>query len=126
MANCGVPAQDVIPLDWAFVGRAEELTTIDRARRDGGTSVVIAGPAGVGKTRLARAAAGTAAEAGWHVDWAIGTEAAREIPLGAFLHLVPDIRAARGEALLGAIVDAIAERDPAAQTLLVVDDAHLL
>ena len=46
--------------------------------------VVIAGSAGVGKTRLAREAMAAARNCGWAVHWVAGTVAAQSIPLGAF------------------------------------------
>jgi len=70
---------------WPLTGRAEELAVIaDVLCPDGPyAGVVIAGPAGVGKTRLAREALALAAERGWAVRWVAGTTAAQSIPLGA-------------------------------------------
>ncbi|WP_164983866.1 AAA family ATPase, partial [Cellulomonas endophytica] len=42
---------------WPLAGRDAELRAIAAATRPGAPGVVLAGPAGVGKTRLAREAA---------------------------------------------------------------------
>ena len=71
---------------WPLTGRAEELEVIaDVFRADGPhAGVLIAGSAGVGKTRLAREAMAAARNCGWAVHWVAGTVAAQSIPLGAF------------------------------------------
>ena len=64
---------------WPLTGRAEELRVVSEALSDhehGG--MVIAGQAGVGKTRLARVAADAAARAGWSVHRIAGTTTGRE------------------------------------------------
>ncbi|MGB7798027.1 MAG: ATP-binding protein, partial [Pseudonocardiaceae bacterium] len=45
-----------VPHGWPLTGRAEELNRLSELTlsRDGPAGVVLAGPAGVGKTRLAR------------------------------------------------------------------------
>jgi hypothetical protein len=70
---------------WPLTGRAEELEVIaDALCADAPyPGVVIAGAAGVGKTRLAREATAIAAKRGWAVRWVTGTLAAQSIPLGA-------------------------------------------
>ncbi|MFN2536146.1 MAG: AAA family ATPase [Pseudonocardiaceae bacterium] len=47
-----------MPEGWPLTGRVKELSRISglTRRRDGPAGVVLAGPAGVGKTRLAREA----------------------------------------------------------------------
>lgn len=69
---------------WPLTGRAEELEVIaDVFRADGPhAGVLIAGSAGVGKTRLAREAMAAARNCGWAVHWVAGTVAAQSIPLG--------------------------------------------
>ncbi|HEY5843320.1 MAG TPA: AAA family ATPase, partial [Mycobacterium sp.] len=70
---------------WPLTGRAEELRLIDAAL-DGSADtagVAIAGPAGVGKSRLAREALAVAASHGYAARWAAGTTSARGVPLGA-------------------------------------------
>src|SRR5262245_25707113 len=61
---------------WPLVGRGEELAFVSglMERRRGG--VVIAGVAGVGKTRLARAILGVAEAKGYATAWATATVAA--------------------------------------------------
>lgn len=68
---------------WPLTGRAEELDVIAGALCADGpdAGVVIAGSAGVGKTRLAREAMVVAAERGWAVRWLVGTVAAQSVPL---------------------------------------------
>lgn len=71
---------------WPLTGRDEELGFIDRAlrRTDGPRGVVLAGAAGVGKTRLAREALAVAARRGAVARWVPATASARVLPLGAF------------------------------------------
>ena len=67
---------------WPFSGRAAELTVVTRALARQGV-VVIAGQAGVGKSRLAREVVSRTAD-GTGSGIAVGTESARGVPLGAF------------------------------------------
>ncbi|GII02475.1 helix-turn-helix transcriptional regulator [Planobispora takensis] len=95
---------------WPFAGRATQLAEI----RSAASGVVVAGEAGAGKSRLA-------AQAVLELDgvaWARGTEAAAEIPFGAFAHLLPPAPPAGNP--LGWAAAALGAR------VLVVDDAHLL
>ncbi|GGR84645.1 helix-turn-helix transcriptional regulator [Streptomyces eurythermus] len=95
---------------WPFTGRSEELERVRAALAGGRPGIVVTGPAGHGKTRLID-------EAVRGLDHArvTGTPEARDLPLAAFAHLLPDTvslhRAVR--ALSGVRV-------------LVVDDAQLL
>jgi len=78
---------------WPLVGRDQELRFVVAALRSqtsrGG--VVLAGAAGVGKTRLAREALQRAAPQGTEIRWAYGTASARSTPLGAFEGLLGDL-----------------------------------
>ncbi|MGH3549406.1 MAG: AAA family ATPase [Pseudonocardiaceae bacterium] len=72
---------------WPLTGRAEELSLISGLvhRQDGPAGVVLAGAAGVGKTRLAREALAAAEQRGSLIRWAAATSSARALPLGAFV-----------------------------------------
>jgi predicted ATPase len=112
---------------WPLTGRAEELSLISGLirRRDGSAGVVLAGSAGVGKTRLAREALTAAQQRGALTRWAVATASARALPLGAFAATLgvvgPDparlVRQA-GDALLAGVGKA--------GVIVGVDDAHLL
>jgi RecA/RadA recombinase len=97
----------------------------DRITAAGPRSVVIAGPPGVGKTRLAREALAAARDAR-PTRWAAGTSAAAAIPLGAFAHLLPALETGTDLlAMLQRAASALAEGS--GQRLVVgIDDAHLL
>ncbi|MEA2484278.1 MAG: hypothetical protein QOC55_2225 [Thermoleophilaceae bacterium] len=112
---------------WPLTGRAEELTVItDVFRADGPyAGVVIAGSAGVGKTRLAREAMTAARRCGWTVRWASGTLAAQSIPLGAFAQWA-DRFEGNALQLVGSAINAMAASPEGAPVLVVVDDARLL
>ncbi|MGW0480273.1 LuxR C-terminal-related transcriptional regulator [Nonomuraea sp. NPDC003214] len=120
---------DALPRNaWPFVGRATALrTTTEAAARAEVRGVVVVGPPGAGRTRLAAEALARLAAAGHPVAWAGATAAAAAIPLGALLHLAPlSDCAAHGTRV---VFDRIVERfsAPAAERpVLVVDDAHLL
>ncbi len=121
-----------MPPAWPLVGRDDELALIALAlgRREGGASLVLAGPAGVGKTRLASEALAAADTAGAPTARVVASRAASTIPLGALAPLLPEDdappesrlgllrQAARALAARGA-----PDRGP---LVLAVDDAHLL
>ncbi|HWR47335.1 MAG TPA: AAA family ATPase, partial [Pseudonocardiaceae bacterium] len=112
---------------WPLTGRSEELSRISglARRRDGPAGVVLAGAAGVGKTRLAREALAAAEQSGALTRWAVATASARALPLGAFAATLgvvgPDparlVRQASEALLAGA---------GRASVIVGVDDAHLL
>jgi ATP/maltotriose-dependent transcriptional regulator MalT len=112
-----------------LVGRREELAFVEGLLRNPGAGgLVIAGAAGVGKTRLAAEAAREATASGFATAWAVGTHAAATIPLGALAHLLPpsdDMRTPSFE-LVRRAGEALAARGGGGRVLLVVDDAHLL
>ncbi len=111
---------------WPLVGRDDELAlSIDAVHRSG--AVVITGPPGVGKTRLAHAVLDAAEAAGDRTEWAAATVAGATVPLGAFAHLVPSGAAGRDRSeTLGAIVAALEQERGQRPFVLGVDDAHLL
>jgi DNA-binding NarL/FixJ family response regulator len=116
-----------VPEGWPLIGRAEELNRISELTRsrDGPAGVVLAGPAGVGKTRLARETLAAAEQRGALARWAVATASARALPLGAFAATLgvvgPDparlVRQASEALLAGAGRHGV---------IVGVDDAHLL
>jgi DNA-binding CsgD family transcriptional regulator/type II secretory pathway predicted ATPase ExeA len=110
--------------DAPLTGRDEELETVLRALRER-RGAVLSGAAGVGKTRLARAAARAVAAAGGAVEQATATDAAATIPFGAFAAFVPP---GGGDLLrtLQAAGAALRDRHDGRPVVLLVDDAHRL
>lgn len=111
---------------WPLTGRGEELRVIDEALADDGQGgVVIAGLAGVGKTRLARAAAETAARTGWSVRRVAGTTTGRAVTLGAFARWAADVDGSP-VTLARSVFAGLSAGTDGAPLLVLVDDAHLL
>jgi len=112
---------------WPLTGRVEELEVIAGAlcpdQPHGG--VVIAGSAGVGKTRLAREAMALAAERGRAVRWITGTAAAQSIPLGACAQWADRLDGDPLQ-LVGNVMAKVTASPNGAPVLVVVDDARLL
>ncbi len=110
-----------------LAGRDGELGIIRRALSGAGkhSGVVIAGAAGVGKTRLAREVLRRAEESGERTKWIVGTESACALPLGAFIGSL-------GEAMsnplanVRRVIDSFVAKQREARVVLGVDDAHLL
>ena len=110
-----------------LTGRDSELGIIRRALSGAGkhSGVVIAGAAGVGKTRLAREVLRRAEASGERTKWIVGTESARALPLGAFIGSL-------GEAMsdplanVRRVIDSFVAQQRQARVVLGVDDAHLL
>ncbi|MGV1004467.1 MAG: LuxR C-terminal-related transcriptional regulator [Candidatus Nanopelagicales bacterium] len=113
--------------EWPLTGRDAEMDLL--ASLLGGdvspTSVVIAGGAGVGKTRLGREAADAAAQRGWVVRSVQGTAAAQAIPLGTFLPWISQFDE-QPLSLVSSVIAAVTTSPDNAPVLLVVDDVHLL
>lgn len=106
---------------WQFLDRPGEFDALRSAltREDCG-GVVLIGPAGVGKTTLARAVTASLPAS---VQWVAGTRSARTLPLGAFARQVGDSGSRDPLALLVSARDALLST---ADTVLGVDDAYLL
>jgi DNA-binding CsgD family transcriptional regulator len=112
---------------WPLTGRVQELGVISDVLRDDGpyAGVVIAGSAGVGKTRLAREAMAAAARRRWAVHWVAGTVAAQSVPLGAFAQWADRLEG-NPLHLVGRVIAAVTASPEGAPVLMVVDDARLL
>jgi DNA-binding NarL/FixJ family response regulator len=112
---------------WPLTGRAAELRYIDESIRqsDGPRGVVLAGSAGVGKTRVAREALALAEQRGMASRWARATASAHGLPLGPFAGLLGEIGGDPLQVLRQAS-DALLAGAGSAGVLVCVDDAHLL
>ena len=110
-----------------LIGRSLELRTIAADRAAGGVGFVLAGPSGVGKTRLARAALAEAEQAGTAPLWVQATRSAATIPLGALAGVLPG-RVGSDDLLtvLRTSAQALTERAGRRQLVLGVDDAQHL
>jgi DNA-binding NarL/FixJ family response regulator len=111
---------------WPLIGRDNEIGELLRSIADDAVrGVALAGRAGVGKSRLAREAALTAAAAGWTVRSVAATATSSTIPLGPFSQWTDD---AGGEhfALARRVVEALTDGTQPDRLLVFVDDAHLL
>jgi DNA-binding CsgD family transcriptional regulator len=105
-------------------GRDAELANAIAALTDRGLAVL--GPAGVGKTSLARAVTVGLDPRRHHVVWLAATDAGRHVPFGTMAELVPTSTAPHATAVLPAIRDALRDRAGGRRVVLVIDDAHLL
>jgi ATP/maltotriose-dependent transcriptional regulator MalT len=114
---------------WPLIGREDVLDHVATAlgRREL-TGVVLAGPAGVGKTRLALECRDIGARTGFATAVAFASRAANGIPLGALAPILPpiDVAAERGVAMLQQAREGLQEMAGDRPLLLVVDDAQLL
>ncbi|MHB8656759.1 MAG: LuxR C-terminal-related transcriptional regulator [Solirubrobacteraceae bacterium] len=109
------------------MGRREELELLGQALDAAGINgVVLAGMAGVGKTRLARETLVVAEAKGWAPRWAAASRAAAVIPFGALAHLLPDADPADRFEVLQQAADWLVSSSNGRRPLLGVDDAHLL
>ncbi len=116
---------------WGFRGRDTQCAAITE-HLDRGGCAVIAGDAGVGKTRLAREVlAMSAAVAGRTTRWVTASVATSTVPLGALAHLLPTTESGRGDRqepmeLLQAAASCLAESRCGHRPVVAIDDAHLL
>lgn len=121
-----------------FVGRVRELGELERAldavRAGGGATVLVAGEAGIGKTRLASELAARARDAGFEVLLGrsidlVGTELPYQ-PFVEALHPLGELRRVDGQTArsqLRVFEEALAlltERAAARPVLLVLEDLH--
>jgi DNA-binding CsgD family transcriptional regulator/DNA replicative helicase MCM subunit Mcm2 (Cdc46/Mcm family) len=113
-------------LSWRLIGRDRELDLIEEYRRRGDGAVVLAGDAGVGKSRLAREALARF-EPGAQIYWVQATRSAASVPLGAFAGVLPDsTRSEDPLELLRLSVQSLGQLGAERQVVLGIDDAHLL
>jgi DNA-binding CsgD family transcriptional regulator/tetratricopeptide (TPR) repeat protein len=117
----------VVTGDWPLTGRAEELRLVAEVIRAAGKTpgMVVAGAAGVGKTRLAREALTAAAALGVRTRWIVASQSAKALPLGAFTEIASDFGPdplRRVREVMGALIG----EDGDERVVIGIDDAHLL
>jgi DNA-binding CsgD family transcriptional regulator len=111
---------------WPLTGRDDEMRLIAEVlKTDECQGIALAGPAGVGKSRLTREAAAVAAKSGWSLRHIAATASGSAVPLGAFAHWIDEFVAAPSE-LVRRVSDALIRDASPDRVLLVVDDAHAL
>ena len=109
-----------MPVDWVTVPEEPLLGHLEAAVRSGAGAMLV-GPAGVGKTSLARAAVANLAADFARVVTVTGTAAASAIPFAAFGDLIDVADTGKTAAVLRAARESLGDG-----VLLFVDDAHAL
>src|SRR5689334_14724426 len=111
---------------WPMAGRDDvigEVMAVVEGRR--GRGIVLAGQAGVGKSRVAWEAAGRASATKWSVRTITATANSQHVPLGACAQWTDDVGGGEA-ALVRRVGEAMVAGTAPGRLLLVVDDAHLL
>jgi DNA-binding CsgD family transcriptional regulator len=115
-----------VRLSWPLIGRTEEMRAIEAALLASDCSgIVVRGPVGVGKSRIAREALSGAESQGCEGRMVVGTSSARTIPLGAFTAWAPSGVTDTVQLLRG-VIEALTAAPSSATVVLGVDDVHLL
>src|ERR1022692_258843 len=125
-----MPMRRALTGEIPLMSREPEMNRIlARLKEPGPAAFVLAGPAGVGKTRLAFEASRSAAGLGFATAQAVASRAAASIPFGPFAQFLPEAGQSSGD-LLGLLRQASAaiarQGGPDGRLLLVVDEAQLL
>ncbi len=113
--------------EWPLVGRGSDLKELIGCLAAGRPGVVLAGAAGVGKTRLAVEFLQHCASQGFTTIRVAATEITSRVPLGAFAVLLPELRPGIDRLeMLREVARAVADAGKGEPVALLVDDAHLL
>ena len=130
MAGSVPPAPEQGRGGWPLVGRGEELQVFTDALAEGVVrAVLVHGPAGVGKSRLAEEFLRIASSAGLRSARVLANSGAATVPLGALAHLLPpEVQGGSYDpiALYGEVSAAWRERSRDGPFALLVDDLPLL
>ncbi len=118
-------------VEWTLVGREAELERAERlldAQDSGLAGLLLSGPAGVGKSRLAAEVVQRAADPrfGFHVETTAGSLAMRSVPFGPFAHLVPSSEVEDRLQLLQTVRLELKRRAGSRRLAVLVDDGHRL
>lgn len=114
-----------VSAQWRITGREAELGWAGEVL-DGGAGLLILGPAGLGKSRLAQELAERASAAGAEVAQIAGSQAGANLTLSAVAPLLPPDVVDASVPTLVLLRRALDERADGRAVVLVVDDAHLL
>jgi hypothetical protein len=109
-----------------LVGRGRLRSTVAATVMAGRRGVLLVGPAGVGKSRLAQAAAADARDAGFEVRTVVASAATASLPLAAFAPLLGPAGSRPPDEVLWWAVDGLCRPRGHRPLLLVVDDVHHL
>jgi tetratricopeptide (TPR) repeat protein len=112
--------------EWPFTGRAEDLARIVAGLTGSGDCLgfVVAGDAGVGKSRLAREVLAAVSER-CAPRWVVATRSGRALPLGAFSEWLRE-SSPDPALLVRSVVEAVTASSDGRPVVVGVDDAHLL
>lgn len=114
--------------EWPLVGRDDELDLLTGLiLQPDQPGAVVAGAAGVGKTRIATEVAARWTATGRRVQVLVATRSVRSVPLGVFAPVLREpVSGASAFDVLRQAADAIAQLAADQALLLVLDDANLL
>ncbi|MGH2720604.1 MAG: AAA family ATPase, partial [Actinomycetota bacterium] len=122
------PRRTGVPdVTWPLTGRAAELERVTARLGNRQGAIVLAGPAGVGKTRLGVECLAIAAAHGFVPLRVAATQGAAGLPFGAFAHLVPELAPTSDRLeVLRQIARAVGAAGNGKLVAVFIDDVHLL
>ena len=116
-----------VPDGWPLIGRGAERDEISSLIH-AGRGVVLAGPPGVGKSRLLDDTSAALEHDGWRVERVVGTPAISALPLAAFAFVdePATMELGRFPTPLGSVRRVLLDGCGGRRLLLAIDDAHFL